>query len=170
MRGKPVFGFLAALIVGGSVGPSNAEDRTEARVGSAIRLTRGDSVLIGTVAEVDSDAISVRDPLSKRTVAIRREEISRLEVRRGRSRGQNALIGAGVGLLVGLGVAAIENSKCQGEMLCGVEFALPVLTTPLGALIGVAIPGNQRWIDAAPRAPAAQLPKRGVRVAWSISF
>jgi hypothetical protein len=169
MRGKRVVAVLAVAVVAG-VGRSSAADRGEVRVGATVRATTPGGVLSGTIAEVDPAAITLRDPLSRRMLSIPREEISRLELSRGRSRGKNALIGAGVGLAVGLGVAVIANSQCQGDMLCGVEFALPVLTTPLGALVGVAIPGNQRWVDASPGSPTAQVPKKGVRVAWSVSF
>jgi len=48
---------------------------------------------------------------------------------------------------------------------------LPILTTPAGALLGLAT-GGRRWVDAAPTSSGvAVLPaRRGIRVAWTITF
>jgi len=131
-------------------------------------------VLLGTLVEMKRDAITVRRQSEKDRVRIPRTEIARLELRRGHTRGRNALIGTGIGAAIGLGWAVIEHSRCKREGdflgLCGLAFGIPILTTPAGALVGVAIPGNQRWIDAS--APGvAMLPSRtSVRLAWSVTF
>jgi hypothetical protein len=141
--------------------PSTGPGRSLPTVGLAI---------LGTIVELDRDAITVVRRFEKDRIRIQRTTITRLEVKKGRTRGRNALIGAGIGAALGLGLAVIEHSRCRGEWLCGVEFALPILTTPAGALVGLAIPGNQRWVEASP-AGIAVLPSRtGVRVAWSVRF
>lgn len=93
-----------------------------------------------------------------------------MEVRKGRTRKRNALIGAGIGAAVGLGWAVIEHWRCQGKLLWGVEFMLPILTTPAGALAGFAIPANRRWVAASPAGHAALPSHSGVNAAWSFRF
>lgn len=138
--------------------------------GAERSLQTGELAILGTLVELDRDTITVLRQSEKDRIRIQRTTITRLEVKKGHTRGRNALIGAGIGAALGLGYAVIEHSRCKGEFLCGVEFALPILTTPAGALLGLAIPGNQRWVEASP-AGIAVLPSRtGVRVAWSVRF
>lgn len=156
-----------------SAGGPVASEFVEARPGAKVRVTAqapGEVAILGTLVELDRDTITVLRQSEKDRIRIRRATITRLEVKKGHTRGRNALIGAGLGATLGLGYAVIEHSRCKGEFLCGVEFALPILTTPAGALVGLAIPGNQRWVDASP-AGIAVLPSRtGIRVAWSVRF
>jgi hypothetical protein len=158
--------------IGTTPSPSSSEQLphqgTNRLPGASSAGARLESQIEGRLVEIDKESITVLR--QKERLRFRRDEIGRLEVQKGRTRGRNALLGAGIGLVVGLAWAAVENSRCQGEFLCGVEFAAyPILTVPAGALVGVAIPGNRRWVDGS-AAGAAMLPPAGVRVAWSIRF
>jgi hypothetical protein len=186
MRSRKV-GLLATGLLTLSpfiVGISRASETAEARPGDKIRITAsqregtpGQSLaeqqqtILGTLLELDKNTITVLRKAEQDRIRIQRSAIQKLEVGRGTTRGRNALIGAGVGAVIGLGWALVEHSRCKGEWLCGVEFALPLLTTPAGSLIGLAT-GKQRWIEARPMPSAASvLPaRRGIRVAWSFTF
>ena len=171
---------------------SLASERAVARPGATVRVTTapagghaaeppaagpdgnlfpGGGIVLGTLVDLDRDTITVLRRTEKDRLRIPRAEIAKLEVAKGSTRGRRALIGAAAGAAVGLGYAVIEHSRCQGEFLCGVEFALPILTTPAGALLGLAT-GGRRWVDAAPTSSGvAVLPaRRGIRVAWTITF
>lgn len=181
MRTRRVGQFLAACVAIAGASVSSASDVVEARPGRTVRVTTAQEAgvtpssgsglaVLGTLLELEEDAITILRKDDGHRVRIPRGAVTRLEVRKGLTRKQNAAIGAGAGLLIGLGVALIEHSRCRGEFLCGVEFALPVLTVPAGALVGAAIPGNQRWVDAAAPGVAATLRRTGVRLAWAVTF
>jgi hypothetical protein len=184
MRGTGAATFGAALLISSAAlaGDSSGPSLGETRPGTKVRVTTvgpfetaaGPSVagqVVGTLLAADQDAVTVLRRGEKDRVRIPRAAIRKLEVGNGGTRGRNALIGAGVGAAVGLTAALIEHSRCRGEFLCGVEFALPFLTTPLGALVGVAT-GGQRWVEASqPRVAVSAMPvRRGIRVACSVTF
>ena len=194
MRTRGLAPFISALL---GVSPavtavSLASERVVARAGATVRVTTalptggtaqrpaagqdGDlppsgRIVLGTLVDLARDTITVLRRTEKDRLRIPRAEIARLEVAKGSTRGRRALIGAAAGAAVGLGYAVIEHSRCQGEFLCGVEFALPILTTPAGALLGLAT-GGRRWVEAAPPSSGVVvLPAhRGIRVAWTITF
>jgi hypothetical protein len=152
---------LVALAALAQVGVSRASDRVEARPGDTIRVTTSQTPagggIVGTLVELDPGTLTVVGRSESDRTRIRRDAITRLEVKRGGTRGKNVLIGAAIGLGVGLLLAAIETTSCDGEWLCGVEYAaFPILTAPAGALVGVAIPGNQRWVEVPPAGRAAR--------------
>jgi hypothetical protein len=178
--------FIAALLIGSPavVDVSSGSDVVEARPGAKVRITTveplqavpgqsaaPEGIVVGTLVEGDGGAITVLRQTEKDRIRIPRTAIKRLEIGKGSTRGRNALIGAGIGAGIGLAWATVEHSRCKGEMLCGVEFALPVLTTPVGALVGLAT-GKQRWVDASPTPVAVSvLPaRRGIGLACSVSF
>jgi hypothetical protein len=176
---------VTLLVIGPAVaGVSFASEPAEARPGARVRVTTGPSAqatsgqpgvqhrtVIGTLLDADGDAITVLRRGGEDRVHIARTAIRRLEVARGRTRGRSTLIGAGIGAGVGLGVAVIEHHQCKGEFMCGVEFVLPVLTTPVGALVGFAA-GKQQWVNVSPMGGGLSiLPRRrGVQVAWVVRF
>jgi hypothetical protein len=145
----------------------------EARPGATVRVTTGpvaEGAVVGQLVEFDRDTITLAAGSARTRIRIPRASITRMEVKKGGARGRHAAIGALIGLGVGLGLAAIEHSQCKGEWLCGTEFAAyPLVAVPAGALIGVAIPGNRRWVDAASPPLAAQ-PSAGLRIGWTIRF
>jgi hypothetical protein len=181
MRTRKVGQLWVVCIAVSWASTSSASDVVEARLGRTVRVTTaqdadvtssptGGPTVLGTLLEIEEDAITIVSKDNGHRLRIPRTAVARLEVRRGRTRGQNALIGTGIGLAIGLGVALIEHSRCKGEFLCGVEFALPILTTPAGALVGAAIPGDQRWVDASVPRLAAFPHRPGVRLAWAVTF
>ena len=187
MRRRAVTPFLAALLTSSPVlaGDSPGPEAGEARPRAKVRITTAapleaapgqpavpPGTIAGTLIDEDRDSMTVLRRGGKDRIRIPRAAIRKLEFGRGSTRGRNALIGAGVGAAVGLVGAAIEHSRCQGEWLCGVEFALPILTAPAGALVGLAT-GTQRWAEASPAAPLTLsiLPaRRGIQVACSVTF
>jgi len=171
---------------------SLASERAVARPGATVRVTTapagghaaeppaagpdgnlfpGGGIVLGTLVDLDRDTITVLRRTEKDRIRIPRAEIERLEVAKGSTRGRRAWIGAAAGAAAGLVYAVIEHSRCQGEFLCGVEFAAPILTTPAGALLGFAT-GGRRWVEAAPTSSGVDaLPRRrGIRVGWTITF
>ena len=166
--------FIAAMLglSPAAMAVSLASEQAVARAGDAVRVTGPDKrIVLGTLVDLDHDTITVLRRSEKDRIRISRVEIARLEVAKGSTRGRRAWIGAAAGTAAGLVYAVIEHSRCQGELLCGVEFAMPILTTPAGALLGFAT-GGRRWVEAAPTssAVAALPPRRGIRVAWTITF
>ncbi len=173
--------FLTVFCAASWAGVSSPSDLVEARLGTTVRVTTaqapdvpsppaGGPTVLGTLVEIERDAITILRKSDNDRIRIPRTAIARLELRKGHTRGRNALIGAGIGAAIGLGWAVVEHSRCKGEFLCGVEFGLPILTTPAGALVGVAIPGNQRWVDASAPGVAVLSARPGVRLAWSVTF
>jgi hypothetical protein len=169
----------ASLVTVGGLAPSPAH--AQARPGSTVRVTTtpgtaGDPgatgpVIRGKLVELDERSITILTAGESERVRIARGDIVRLELKkRGGGRGRHALIGAGIGAGIGLAAAVIEHSRCAGEFLCGVEFFLPVLTAPLGALVGVAVPGREEWVATSPAAVAIVPSRSGVRVACSVRF
>lgn len=172
--------FLAGTFLG--AGALRAAEATDAKAGDVVkvrfapdaegvpdRAANPQSTVVGTLAEIETDALVVAGPAGR--VRLPRAAIEDLQVKRGRSRGRAALIGAGVGAAVGLVVGGVATSRCRGEAFCGMEMFLPVLTVPAGALIG-ALAGGQRWVAAeVPRVAFSLGPARGgLRVAATLSF
>lgn len=177
---------LAGLItIGASVGaevpPGTAGAApNEAQLGAKVRVTTEEpqsagsdrpARITGTLVEADRDSLTILRGQEKDRLRIVRSSIRTLEVSRGSTRGRNALIGAGVGAALGLAVAAIDYSNCDEGDWCDLVWGLPVLTTPVGALIGVAT-GGPRWVEAAPPRVAITVrpARRGVQLACTVRF
>ena len=81
--------------------------------------------------------------------------VSDLGVSRGRSRLKGALIGAGVGGLVGVVWGSVERSRaCKQShpFLCDLAFVGPmVIAPPVGAIVGFVI-GKPQWAKVPPTA------------------
>lgn len=172
--------FLAVTFLG--AGAPRAAEAAEVRTGDVVkvrfapdaegvpdRAAAPQATIVGTLAEIEADALVVAAPAGR--VRLPRAAIEDLQVKRGRSRGHAALIGAGVGAAVGLVIGGVATSRCSGESFCGLEMFLPVLTAPAGALIG-ALAGGQRWVAAeAPHMAFSLGPARGgLGVAATLSF
>jgi hypothetical protein len=171
---------LVATVIGlwlAAPGSSHASEGKGARLGDKVAVTLSESSaiearetrLVGTLSEFDSDTISILR--SKRhPVRIPRAQIVRLEVG-GNTRDRNAGRGAIIGALFGFAWAAVEHSRCKGQVFCGLEFGLPLLTTPVGAIVGLTT-GTRTWTDVPlPASGGALAPtRRGYQVAVSIRF
>lgn len=194
MRTRVLAPFITVMLVVSPImtAVSLGSERAVARPGATVRVTTapagghtaeppaagpdgnlfpGGGIVLGTLVDLDRDTITVLRRTEKDRIRIPRVEIARLEVAKGSTRGRRAWIGAAAGAAGGLVYAVIEHSRCQGELLCGVEFAVPILTTPAGALLGFAT-GGRRWVEAAPTSSGvdALRPRRGIRVGWTITF
>jgi len=110
---------------------------------------RGSHSIVGKLLAIDADYLSVT--AKARTIRLPRATVTGLEISSGRSRGRGALIGAGIGVLVGLGWGAVEYSGCesQGQAWCDLALGIPVLTASVGAIVGLAI-GRERWAEVSP--------------------
>ncbi len=105
----------------------------------------------GIAARIDSDTLVVRakDGTSERSVAV--SEIVRIQRYTGSKLGKGALIGGGVGFLIGAVLGAVACSDSDGFYQCGIgEGALAgglSLGIP-GALIGLAAgAATSSWAD-----------------------
>jgi len=187
MTSRPVLAvgvlpFLAVLLIGTTVAAEDppGTQATLAQLGAKVRITTVEptsatsdqpSRVIGTLVEADGDGLTVLRKEKEDRVRIPRSAIQKLEVGRGTTRGRRALIGAGVGAALGLAVAAIDYSNCEEGDWCELVWGLPVLTTPVGAVLGLAT-GGQRWVEASPPRVAFSIrpARRGVQLACSITF
>ena len=153
----------------------------KARLGTRVRVTTAPAAgltspptigpaILGTLVGISKDTVTILRQSEKDRIQVPWSTIAKLELRKGHTRGRHALIGAGIAAAIGLVFALNEHSQCTGEFLCGIEFAVPVLIAPVGALVGVAVPGNQRWVDASPPSVAVVSSRRGVRLTWSVAF
>ena len=136
--------------------------REERRIG---RVLAADSGIVALVGERG-------DTLAVATSRVRQAWVSAGRTSRARSSGRGALFGALVGGVVGFAA----GSDCpNGDFICFDR----TVTTPagllagagLGALIGVAAGGGERWIPASTAARVAVAPTRGgATAALSLRF
>lgn len=107
----------------------------------------------GTIEQVSSDSMTIGVPGRTAPVSVSRDKILRLDVSDGpRSRGIDALIGAGIGAGVGAAGGALSSSGGRGHIVSGgaVAGVCALLGAGVGALIGVAIPPGERWSNMSP--------------------
>lgn len=175
--GGAVLGIVGALVFGGTV--VSAQSLPELRPGMRIQF-RAPSVVDGRV----TGKIVSRTPASFVVIGEREGEytvgfaaLSELKVSRGVSHAagavRGALVGGGLGLVVGAIIGLSENSRGQGGYTLGPPtFAQGLLIgTGGGVAIGAALGGYEgleRWEGIHLPAPVALLPVRhglGVRLA-----
>jgi hypothetical protein len=119
--------------------------------GMRVRILAPDAsahALVGTIRAVDRESVTIDAPGRVGPVSIVREKIARLDVSEGtRSRGVDALIGAGIGAVVGAATGAVAGSNKKGQIVNGDALAAAsvLLGSAVGAVIGVAIPPGDRW-------------------------
>lgn len=109
-----------------------------------------DSLLTGTVLELDSASLLLAPPAAPGARMVRLREIERLEVRRrgGRKTISGALIGTLVGAAAGftLAQALIRDDDC--EYVCGgAEAGIAIAGGTGGLVVGAMIGGRRRWPD-----------------------
>jgi hypothetical protein len=131
--------------------------------------------IVGMLATADGDELSVLVAPDEAAVRMPRVAVERLEVSRGRARGKATLIGAGIGAAFGVVVGVISHEQCQSEAgddgWCDLAWSFPMVTTPAGALLGLAI-GKERWVQASPTTLSLGVVpvSGGVRVAGTVRF
>jgi len=148
------------------------------RIGDRVRAWRpgASRPLQGIVVAASASALTVT--AGERAELVTFDEVSRLEVRRTRTRrGRGALIGLAVGLLASAFVVTedvLDRDLDTGQRLAGVA-AMGGLGAGLGALTGTFVetgPWRAVTIEPAPRPPdaAARAPAKGVRLTVSLTF
>ena len=166
----------AALAEGGEPSSEPARIRlkatSEVAEDGTVTSREGKQWIVGKLVATDAEHLTVA-AAGKPSVRVPRTAVQRLQVSRGRSRGKAALIGAGVGAVVGLAWGAIEHSRCEssGEGMCDLAYGIPVMTVPVCALVGLAV-GKERWVETSPAGFHLGLsPTRdGVRVVGRLAF
>jgi hypothetical protein len=146
--------LLTALV--GFLQVGLAQQLTSLTVGTRVRLKLGEGgpkTVEGDFVAHSDDSLRIEPVGADDTLAFAVRNITRLEVSRGwHSRaGHGAFLGAGIGVLAGLGLGAAasteESSFCcavgAGE-IAGVSAMLGALGAGLGAAIGAASHG-ERW-------------------------
>lgn len=108
--------------------------------GQVVRVTTDGEQVQGTVAGQTGEALTLKTGTGSRTIPL--ASISGMEVRNGKNRGKGALIGAGIGVLVG-GILAPLTSHSES---CDCDASLTEASTTgeavlLGALVGGSIGG-----------------------------
>jgi hypothetical protein len=179
---------LAALL--SSVAGAHGEEPPELRPGARVRVSmrqqsqRAGEVqtvkLVGRLLDSSESAVTLEGP-DRSPLVLQRQQIERLEVSLRRSqRKKGALIGLGVGFLLGAALVTADSSECpppEEVFLCldfsGPEYAAAggVLAGAGGALIGaLAAPGEKWGPVGSHRAQVLVGPARGGGVRFGVSF
>jgi hypothetical protein len=143
--------------------------------------------LVGNLVGLDATTLTLQRPGAKGSLQVPRATITIVEASRHRSR---KAVGAGIGLLVGLGATAAvymgAGDRCAGapkddllpQLLCAVgtrgsAILSGILIVPAATLLGlVAAPGEKWEVSTTDRLRIAVAPTRGggVRAALAIRF
>ena len=119
--------------------------------GATIRFMVGtDSrLIVGHLSNLTPDSLIIDRCTNCDRLRYGSEEISRLEVLRGSSRGRHVAVGLLFGAFAGLIAAVFENAQACHSDVCGLRvldfFALPPIGALIGGIIGMALPTGQRW-------------------------
>jgi hypothetical protein len=155
---------LAALLVTLAAAPLAAQERTAPVVGERVRIS-GPALSPrkwrGELVEVRGDTLVVLREPTMRRVEVPPSAVRRLEVRRPRSRieglGHGLLLGVSIGAATGVaaGLVADGDGGCYDWCFAPVVYGIAgaAAGTVLGAIVGVAMPG-EKWV-AVPRAAPA---------------
>ena len=127
--------------------------------GAAIRFVVGtDSRLtVGHLSKLSADSLIIDRCENCDRLRYGTGEISRLEVRRGSSRGRHFGVGLLFGAFAGLIAAVLNSAQACHTDVCGLRdlgfFVGPPFGALIGGIIGVSLPSGERWEPvAAPRA------------------
>jgi hypothetical protein len=170
---------VVGILMAGGTG-LRASDEVEAAGVARVRIhVSGDHAglagrLTGTLAESGPDTLVLVSGKQRLTIA--RADVRKMEVSRGRHRAKGALLGAAVGLGVGLALSGAAGATCDGFDCLGAAALLVVVTpaiTVTGAGVGAAV-GTERWEPLeAPRRPHFSLAPtagRGMGARLAFSF
>ena len=119
-----------------------------------ITRTREGRWLVGQVVATDDGLLTLRVADGTGRVIVRRQDITSMALSEGRaSRGKGALVGAVVGAGVGVlaGYAAGDDPPGWFAFTAGQKAAaFALLLTPIGTLIGLVAPREERWTELRP--------------------
>jgi len=143
MRLKALSYLLAATIFCGlSLHAQSWDTLRTLQPGNRIKvLDRAGEVRSGAFAKVSADAISFIT--RKGEVSIEKARVSRVQVRSSGRRMRNLLIGAGIGVAIGVAVdqglgAYLRNESGESDAVRAVSYIAPI---GIFAAIGAALPG-----------------------------
>ena len=177
-------GFLGTPLIG-TAQQLSEESRVRVRItgelanGSVIPSKKSQAI-VGRFLAMDDEHLILAVGKPPQSIRLPRSAVTSVEMSRGRSRLKGALIGAGVGGLVGVVWGLVAYSQCKSEPstgafsidLCGLEILAPVVTGPsVGAVVGLVI-GKEQWAKVPPTTlglvikPAAG----GVQIAGTLKF
>jgi hypothetical protein len=145
----------AALILAcaAAFSPTALRAQAAVRPGVYVRIlapSATDSLLTGTVLEMDSASLLLAPPAASGARAVRLREIERLEVRRrgGRKTFTGALVGTVVGAAAGFTLAQVLIRDDDCEYVCGAaEAGIAIAGGTGGMIVGAMIGGRRRWPD-----------------------
>jgi hypothetical protein len=177
MKSSAMAVTVAVILIAAGTGLRASDEREPAGVARVrIRLS-GEHAgqgrrLTGTLAESGPDTVVLVS--GKERLTIERADIRKIEVSRGRHRAKGALLGAAVGLGVGLTLSGAEGASCDGFDCLGAAALLVVVTPALtvtGAGIGAAV-GTERWepVEASRRPHLSLAPTAGRGVGARLAF
>lgn len=140
----------------------------------SVTQSNGSQSIVARFLAMDAGHLILAVDDTSKSIRVPKAAVTGLEIRR-RSRFKGALIGAGIGGLVGVVWGAAERSRCESgphPFLCGLNAIGPMLVAPpVGAIVGVVI-GKPQWAKVSPTAfalgvrPAAD----GVQISGTLRF
>jgi hypothetical protein len=173
-------GLVASWLVAGA---ASAEERPwPPAPGSRIRVTAPGVLgerLVGQFVAFDEDGLRIQPKGKTEAVVIPRTAITRLELS---GRPSRRGLGAGVGLLVGMGAAVVvgvfAGDDCASDSFICFDkpttgLMASVLTIPLGIAFGAALAPGEKWETYSPervRVAIGPAPSGGVRGRVSLRF
>jgi hypothetical protein len=143
--------------------------------GARVRVTApvvGSKPLLGAIATVTEETLDLRVKRQEPVVSVRRADIVRLQVSRGRARRKAALIGGSIGAAALLGVTYFDCTQWSAD---GCDPAASVAASAgigfaVGAAVG-ALVAPERWQEIpADRSRVALVLARGKRAAVTVAF
>jgi hypothetical protein len=171
-------GRLGALVVGCILltTSATADETPPLAAGTRVRVQMSNERqrLVGRVFALDNDSLTLQVEKEEAPRVLPRAQVSALAVSAGRrSRGRLALLGAGVGVVVGavIGFAGGDDPNVDEGGLTAGENAVEGagIFGAIGALIGLAVPPGERWKEVPlDRVRVSLLPIRGRGIGVSV--
>jgi hypothetical protein len=121
----------------------------------SVTQSDGSQSIVARFLAMEADHLILAVDSTSKSIRLPKAAVTELEISRGRSQLKGALIGAGIGGLVGLVWGSVERSRCLSkptQFLCGLSFIGPMaVASPAGALVGAMI-GKPQWAKVSPTA------------------
>jgi hypothetical protein len=115
-------------------------------------------LIVGHLSKLTPDSLIVEQCTNCDRLRYGTGEISRLEVRRGSSRGRHFGVGLLFGAFAGLIAAVLNSAQACHTDVCGLRdlgfLVYPPFGALIGGIIGVSIPTGERWEPVAAQRPA----------------
>lgn len=129
-RRAAAFLFVFALAASAQSTAQSWNDVKTLAAGTSIRISAGSHTMSGQLQEVTEESIAIES--GKKQQAFRRQDVTRVSVKKAAHRGRNTLIGLGAGAAIGATVGAASHQDCTG-------FCLFYTTRGQDAAIGAAV-------------------------------